>query len=234
MIKLSAVAMLAIASFSATAPLSAHEEQSHYDRINLSASAGREVDTDTLVAVLYKQHQSTNQATASDEVNAAVRWAIEQARAANVKVTTSSYRTQPIYQKQHIQSWRVHQSIRIESTDAKQLAKLLGILQQKLSIQSLRDELSATARKSAQEALIADALNAFQERAAAIAKTLGRSGHRIVNININAGGERPPPRTLMREAVTMQSSVTAAPPAIESGSLRVEVRVSGTIELIAP
>jgi hypothetical protein len=38
----------------------------------------------------------------------------------------------------------------------------------------------------------------------------------------------------MREAVTMQSSVTAAPPAIESGSLRVEVRVSGTIELIAP
>jgi predicted secreted protein len=233
MIKLLAVAMLAIASFSATTPLSAHEEQTHYDRINLSASAGREVDTDTLVAVLYKQHQSTNQATASDEVNGAVRWAIEQARAANVKVTTSSYRTQPIYQKQHIQSWRVHQSIRIESADAKHLAKLLGILQQKLSIQSLRDELSATARKSAQEALIADALIAFQDRASAIAKTLGRSGHRIVNININAGGERPP-RTLMRKAVTMQSSVAAAPPAIESGSLRVEVRVSGTIELIAP
>jgi predicted secreted protein len=46
----------------------------------------------------------------------------------------------------------------------------------------LRDELSIGARKNTEQELIADALNAFQERATAIAKALGRSGHRIVNI----------------------------------------------------
>ena len=233
MIRILTLTILVAAVLSAPMPLGAHEDQTHYDRINLSASAGREVDTDTLVAILFKQHQSTAQATASDEVNRAMRWAIEQAKSAKVKVTTSSYRTQPIYQKQRIQAWRVFQSIRVESTDAKRLADLLGILQQKLSIQSLQNELSVTARKSAEEALIADALNAFQSRAAAIAKTLGRSGHRIVNININAGGGRPPPG-LMRSAVAMKSAEASTRPAIESGTLRVEVQINGTIELIAP
>ena len=93
MIRLLALTVLAATGFTAPAPLAAHEEPTHYDRINLSASATREVDTDTLVAVLYKQHQSTEQEKASDAVNQAVRWAIEQAKAANVKVTTSAYRT---------------------------------------------------------------------------------------------------------------------------------------------
>jgi predicted secreted protein len=81
-----------------------------------------------------KQHQSTDQATASNEVNLAVRWAVEQAKATKVTVTTSSYRTNPIYKKQHIQAWRVHQSIRLESTDAEQMAALLATLQQRLAI----------------------------------------------------------------------------------------------------
>ena len=213
--------------------LAAHEQPSHYDRINLAASAGRDVDTDTLVAMLYKQHQSTTQATAANEVNQAVNWAVEQAKAAQVTVTTSSYRTNAVYHKQHIQAWRVHQSIRIESSDAKQMATLLATLQGRLSIQSLRDELSIAARERAEQEFIADALNAFQDRAAAIAKTLGRNGHRIVNINITTGGGRPPP-TLMRNARAMASSATVAPPAIETGRLRVEVHVTGTIELLAP
>jgi len=233
MIRLLALTILVAAGFTAPIPLAAHEESAHYDRINLSAGAGREVDTDMLVAVLYSQHQSTNQATASNEVNQAVRWGVEQAKAATVKVTTSSYRTKPIYQKRHIQAWRVYQSIRLESSDAKQLATLLGALQQRLSIQSLRDELSVAARKSAEEDLIADALNAFQDRAAAIAKTLGRSGHRIVDININTSGGQPP-RTLMRDTAAMESAVKVAPPVIESGSLRVNVQINGTVELIAP
>ena len=128
----------------------------------------------------------------------------------------------------------MYQSIRIESGEAKQLAALLQVLQQKLSIQSLQDELSDAARKQVEETLIADALIAFQRRAAAIAKTLGRSEHRIVQININEGRGRPPGK-LMRGAMAMQASPAPdMPPAIESGSQRVEVQINGTIELIAP
>ena len=233
MIRLLTLTALLAGGLAAPIPLAAHDDQPHYDRINLSASAGSEIETDTLVAVLFKQHQSSDQASASDEVNRSIRWAIERAKAANVKVTTSSYNTQPIYQKQNITGWRVRQSIRVESSDAKLLANLLGELQQELSIQTLQNELSIAARKQAEEGLIAEALNAFQDRATAIAKTLGRSGHKIVNININASGARPP-RPMMRGAMAMESAAKVAPPAIESDSLRVEVQVNGTIELIAP
>lgn len=233
MIRLLTLSALLASGLAAPMPLAAHDSETHYDRINLSASAGSEIDTDTLVAVLFKQHQSSDQATASDEVNRSIRWAIELAKAANVKVTTSSYNTQPIYQKQNITGWRVRQSIRVESSDAKLLAYLLGELQQKLSIQTLQNELSIAARKQAEEDLIAEALNAFQDRAAVIAKTLARSGHKIVDININASGGRPP-RPMMRGAMAMESAANVAPPAIESDSLRVEVQVNGTIELIAP
>ena len=234
MIRLTTTALLAILGIAVCAPLAAHDNPPVYDRINLSASASRDVETDMLVAVLFKQHQSSDQATASNVVNKAVKWAVEKAKSTSVKVTTSSYQTQPIYEKRQIQGWRVFQSIRIESAEAKQMADLLGTLQEQLAIQSLQNELSKQARMAAEENLIADALNAFQTRAAAIAKTLGRSGHRIVNINISAGGGRPQ-RTMMRSnAMAMESANRVAAPATESGSLSVEVQVNGTIELIAP
>lgn len=122
---------------------SAHDPVPHYDRINLSAGAGREVPSDTSVAIMFKQHQSSDQSTATEEVNQAISWAVDKAKATDgVNVTTSSYRTQPIYNKQHIQGWRVLQTIRLESSDGSILARLLGTLQERVAIQSLNNTFS--------------------------------------------------------------------------------------------
>ena len=220
---------LAASSLSATSP--AHEPAPVYDRVRLSASAQRQVDTDTLVAIVYKEHQSTLQATAADEVNRAVTWAIQRARAAGVTVHTAAYRTQPIYQKQHIQGWRVHQSVRLESTDGAVLAALLGDLQQRLSIQSLHNTLSVEARERAEDSLLVEALKAFQERAEVVATTLGRTGHRIVEISVDSSGAAPPPPRPMRGALAAEASGAVAPPSIEGGTLQVEVRIDGLVEL---
>ncbi len=211
---------------------SAHEQATIYDRIHLSASAEREVDTDILVAIVYKEHQSTIQATAADEVNRDVRWAIELAKGRDIKVQTASYRTQPVYQKQHIRGWRVNQSIRLESGDAAELASLLGDLQERLSIQSLHNALSTESREKAQAALVVDALKAFRSRADIIARTLERPGHRIVEVSVDASGNQPPVTMRTRSLQAAESSTAVAPPPIEGGTLHVQVRVSGTVELL--
>jgi predicted secreted protein len=228
------ICALALAAGSLSAASPAHEPAPVYDRVRLSASAERQVDTDTLVAVVYKEHQSTLQATAADEVNRAVTWAIERARAAGVTVQTHSYRTQPIYQKQHIQGWRVHQSVRLESTDSAALAALLGDLQQRLSIQSLHNTLSVQARDRAEDSLLVEALQAFQKRAEMVASTLGRSGHRIVEISVDGSGGSPPPPRPMRAALAADASGAVEAPSIEGGTLQVQVRVSGVVELHTP
>jgi predicted secreted protein len=190
------------------------------------------VDTDTLVAIVYKEHQSSIQATAADEVNRDVRWAVGLAKSRNIKVQTASYRTRPVYQKQHIRGWRVNQSIRLESGDSAELASLLGDLQQRLSIQSLHNTLSPERRKKAEEGLIVEALDAFRSRADLIAQTLERSGYRIVEMNVNTSGSRPPVAMRARAMRSTESSVAVAPPPIEGGTLQVEVQVTGTVELL--
>jgi predicted secreted protein len=52
MIRLIILTLFAALGGIAPTSLAAHEEQTHYNRINLAASAGREVDTNTLVAIL--------------------------------------------------------------------------------------------------------------------------------------------------------------------------------------
>ena len=229
MLRTATIVLLAAASTVVT-PVAASEPAPRYDQIRLAASAAREVDTDTLIAVLYKEHQSEEQATAANEVNRAVSWAIEEAKKAQVDVRTSSYRTQPVYQKQHIRGWRVYQSIRLEAKDAQRLSTLLGTLQERLSIQSLHNALSDEAHKAAEDTLVTDALRAFQQRAELIAVTLGRVGHRIVALDLNSTGAHPPPGPMMRTAMAEASAQVAAP-SIEAGTARVEVHVSGTIEL---
>ena len=203
-----------------------------YDQVRLSASAGREVDTDTLVAEVFKEHIAESPAAAADVVNRDMRWGIAQAKEAGVQVETASYRTQPVYRKQHLSGWRVHQSIRLQSRDPESMATLLGTLQERLSIQSLRNTLSVEAARATEDGLIADALLAFQERAALIARTLGRDSHRIVKLDVNASGRTPqPPGVVMRAAEMSRAQV--APPPVEAGRQRVEVQVNGTIELSA-
>ena len=225
--------LTSLAMLAASTGVAAHEPVLHYDRINLSASAGRDVPTDTTIAIMFKQHQSSDQAASTDEVNQAITWAITQAKASSgIKVSTSAYRTQAIYRDQHIQAWRVFQTIRLESTDSPKLAALIGILQKRLAVQSLNNALSVDARKAAEEGLIAEALNSFQARARGVAQTLGRQGFRIVDLNINASGGRQQP--MLRSAMAMESRSKAAAPSIEGGDQRVEVQINGTVELNAP
>ncbi len=209
------------------APQAAESTGLHYDQVNLSVRAGGRVETDTVVAIVYMERQSPQQTTAVNEVNTALRWAAEKATAAGVEAAPQRYRTWPVYNKQNIVGWRVRQSLRIESADPTRIGNLLGELQEKLSIESLRHELTPGARLQAEESFVTEALNAFERRAQLIAQNLKRPGYRIVKLTITTDSTPQP----IARATLAASSARAPAPVVDGGRQKVGVRISGTVEL---
>lgn len=206
----------------------ADEKPLTYDRISLSVTASAQVANDTLVAVLYAQREGSQAAKLVDEVNRAVRWGLDQAKEmAEVKVQTLDYNTSPIYRNQKLSGWRARQSIRLESADAARLSRLIGTLQEQLSLQSVGYDVSLQLRQGTEDKLIAEAIDAFKNRAEVITARMDRSEYRLVRMDVNTAGA--PVRPVPMRAMAMEAA--AAPPALEAGTQKVRVTVSGTIEL---
>ncbi len=204
-----------------TAPLT-------YDRIHLSASANAEVANDILVAELYAFQEGQDAAALTNEVNAAIAWALELAKKSKaIKVQTLGYQTQPVYRNKRLDGWRVRQSLRLESIEPEQLAKLIGPLQERLRLQSVSYAISPARQREAEDALMVEALAAFRARAGLVRDELGAAAYRLVELRVDGGGPRPMPRA----AVAMEMRAAAAPPALEPGTRDVRVTVNGTIEL---
>lgn len=203
-----------------------------YDQISISASAEREIENDQLVAVVYAQVQAQQQSDAADEVNTAIRWALERAESARgVTVQTQQYSSFPVYaDNRRIVGWQARQSLRLESGDAERLSELIGELQSRVAVESISYQVSSQAREAADDALISEALARFSRRAERVAEDLGRPGYRIVRIDINTGGSRSMPVAYRAQAMEMMADRVTAP-ALEGGTQTVEVSVSGTIEL---
>ena len=200
-----------------------------YDRINLSVSAGSDVENDTLVAVMYAQQEGSDSAQLAKEVNATVKQAVEQAkRKQDIKVQTLEYTTNPVYRKQSLRGWRVRQSIRLESKNSGVLSELIGDLQVRLGVSSISYTISPDNRTEAESSLISEAIARFKQRAQLISKDMGSGGYRLVQMNINTSGRVPSPRYMRSAAMEMKSDSS---PTLEAGTQRVEVSINGTIEL---
>ncbi len=209
----------------------AAQEELPYNRVTLNESASQDVDNDQLVAVLFAQAEGSDAAQPADEVNRIMDWALKLAKEhSEVKSQTLGYNTQPVYNKSAIRGWRVNQSLRLESRDAGVLGDLVGKLQEQLQVQSLNYQVSDEQRRQHLGALTDSALRRFQQRAAAIAKSLGRSSYRIVRLNINDGGDVPV--QIMRSSMArMEGSMAPAPASIDAGTQSMQVSVSGEIEV---
>jgi len=227
------LAIALVVAFGTAKPAIAHESPQSYDRINFQVSAAEEVTNDTLEVIMYSERSGQKPSTIADEVNRNISWAVGLAKKSDgIKVQTLHYRQDPLYSNQSISGWRVRQSIRLESTDAESLSALIGEMQGRLSVESLRYTVSATLRDKVERGLIAEALNRFKSRGEQITTELGRSGYRIVNIDVSTSGQSLAPVHL--RATAMMADEAVAAPSIEPGVQSVSVQVSGTIELKIP
>ncbi|HEB97101.1 MAG TPA: DUF541 domain-containing protein [Sedimenticola thiotaurini] len=201
-----------------------------YNRIDLAVSAGESVDNDTLVGLLYAQQEGSDTARLTREVNSRIAEAVALAKAEPaIRVQTMEYSTNPIYKNRTLSGWRVRQSIRLESRDAAVLSQMIGRLQQRLNVSSIRYALSPERRAQVEDGLISRAIAAFKARSALVAREMGAQDYRLVRMNIsNASAE---PRPYQMRTMAMKAEADAVPPTLEAGTRRVEVRISGTIEL---
>ena len=228
-------AALLTLSLGALASLPALAEEVHYNQVSLRAEASQEVPRDLMIVTLYTEAQNTDSAKLAAEITTAMNKAIGEAK--QVKAVTlrqgnrSSY---PIYDNktQKITGWRERAELRLESTDFAVLSKLTGDLMQTLKMGNMQFTVANATRKTSEDALLKDAVNAFKARAQLATDALGGKGYKIVNLNLNTNGY---PQPYMRSAMMMKAAapaMDAAPtPEVEAGTSQVNMSADGVIEV---
>jgi len=219
------------AAFAMPAVSFADSEQAE-DQVSFRIEVGRDVENDLVTAILNVTAEALKPAKLADTINSTMSWALEQARAnQKVKSRSGAYQTYPVYEDKKIVRWRGRQELQLESQDVDRLSELLGILQSRLQMQSLQFSVSPDKRRQIEDTLIEQALTAYQQRADIIRKSLGAQGYTLLEVDIHtAGQDRPMP--VRAEAVSMLSRSSVSQPAMEQGTSRVNVQVSGKIRLL--
>jgi predicted secreted protein len=209
-----------------------------YNVVTLEASATADVPADTLTATLFTEEQGPDPGQLAARVNARIDEALAKAKAdPKVEAHSGNYQTTPIYDRSNqITGWRIRADVILESRDFKAVGALAGQLQPTLKLWSMTFSLSRRAREAAEASLTSEALTRFQEKARAIAKTLGFPGHSLGQITVRTEGTAQPVPMFRTAAVGMAEGLPPPPGPVpaEPGKGSVAVVVSGTVILGPP
>ena len=227
-----AVLTLTLGTF---ASLPALAEGINYNQVSLRAEASQEVPRDLMIVTLYTEAQNSDSAKLAAEITTTMNNALNQAKQVKeVTLRQGSRNSFPIYDNktQKITGWRERAELRLESTDFAALSKLTGELMQTLKMGNMQFTVANATRKTSEDALLKDAVNAFKARAQLASDALGGKGYKIVSLNLNSNGY---PQPYMRGAMMMKAAAPAmdsAPtPEIEAGTSEVSMSADGVIEV---
>ena len=206
----------------------------HYNQISLRAEASQEVPRDLMIVTLYTEAQNTDAAKLAAEITTAMNKAIGQAKQVkDVTLRQGSRNSYPIYDNktQKITGWRERAELRLESADFAALSKLTGDLMQTLKMGNMQFAVGNAARKTSEDTLLKDAVNAFKTRAQLATDALGGKGYKIVNLNFNTNGY---PMPYARGGMMMKAAMadSAPTPEVEAGTSQVSMSADGVIEVI--
>ncbi|NKB38506.1 MAG: DUF541 domain-containing protein [Gammaproteobacteria bacterium] len=221
--------IILIASLIFTSPLSAHEAETLFNQVNMQAQVERDVPNDEMQVMLVSERQGKNATSLSRDVNAEVKWALNLAkRNKDIKVSTRAYQTYPVYKNQDVVGWRVSQEVQLKSHNMAGLSELVGELQEKLQVRQMLFSASKASRDVIESELIEEAMQAFKRRALILKKHMDNKDYRIVNLHINTSGQSP--QYLRAQRSSMKTMEMASAPAVEAGTSKINVTVSGSIQ----
>ncbi|NER59684.1 SIMPL domain-containing protein [Pseudomonas sp. MAFF212428] len=219
------------------ASLPALADEPRYNQVSLRAEVSKEVARDLMVVTLYTEAQNSDPAKLANDITTSMNKALEKARAVkDIKLSQDSRNSYPIYDNktQKITGWRERAELRLESANFPALSKLTGELLQELKMGGMDFAIAPTTRKTSEDALLKDAIDAFKARAQLTTEALGGKGYKVVNLNLNSSGY---PHPYARGAMMMKASMDAeaAPsPEVEAGTSQVSISADGTIEVLMP
>ena len=214
--------------------LSAAAEQPRYNQVALRAEVSSEVAHDRMHVTLYSEAQHADPAQLAAQTTRTLNEALQRARQhKEVVVSQGSRNSYPVYDEkgQQITGWRERAELRLESSEFAGLSRLTAELMQNLKMGGMHFSVSDAIRKQNEDALLKDAVAAFQARARLATEALGGSGYKLVSLNLNSGGFQP----VMRSSAMKMDMLESAPiPEIEAGSRQVSVNADGVIEVQMP
>jgi predicted secreted protein len=220
----SLLAALLLAPLTATA----QAPDTLFNLVTLNAQAEREVPNDLLSAMLAAEAEGADPALLADEVNRAMQRAlatVKSYRAVNAR--SGSYQTFPVYDKNRIARWRARQELRLESADFAAATELIGKLQTGMVVAGMTLSVSPQARRQAEDALIPEALAAFEQRARLVRDAMKAKSYRMRDLNLSSSEPGRPMYSMARGAAAQPMTQ----PSVEPGTTRILITVSGTVQL---
>ena len=212
---------------------SAHAEPTGYDQLTFQAEVNEEIQNDEVRASLYKKAQATDSKALATTLNTSINNAMKIAkRYPSVTVSTGQQRTYPRYDKDNkIIGWTGQANIDLKSTDFAATSQLIADLQQTLVMENLNFGVSESKKDALEQKLMTNASRAFQQQAKNLTSAWGARGYRVINVNLNTGGNSPRPmyNSMSMKVSSDESSVPSQ--SFESGNSTVSVTANGTIEL---
>ena len=215
--------------------LSALADEARYNQVALRAEVSQEIAHDLMHVTLYSEAQHSDPAALAAQITRTLNDAVKQARGVEgVSVALGSRHSYPVYddKRQQITAWRERAELRLESADFAALSKLTGEMLKTLKMAGMDFSIAAPTRKQHEDALLKDAVAAFQARAKLATEALGGSGYKLVSLNLSSGGFQPPMPMRMAKGMAMMEA--AATPEIEAGTSQVTVNADGVIEVQMP
>ena len=219
------------------ASLPAMAEEPRYNQVSLRAEVSQEVAHDRMYVTLYTEAQSEDPAALASDVTKTLNAAIDKARKVQgVKVSLGSRQSYPVYENEgsKISAWRERAELRLESAEFARLSQLSADLLGELKMAEMSFAVAEDTRKTSEDSLIKEAVEAFKARAQLATEAVGGKGYKLVSLNLNTGGFQPPMAMRNFEAKGMAMMDAAPTPQIEAGTSQVTVSADGVIEVQMP
>ena len=223
---------LALAVLTLAAPALAQEAEDAPTRLVLNETATREVEQDTLVAVVTARHEAREALQAQRTVNEAMAAAIEATRAVEgVQRSTGGYRVYQEYDRDgRPRQWIAEQDLQLRAGEPARLLELVGELQGSgLLLNGLSYQLSPEARRALEDELTLEAIERLRARAGRVAAAMQMRIERIDKLQVGGVADEPPVRPMFE--ARMADAASMPPPAALPGTETVEVRIEAEVAL---
>jgi predicted secreted protein len=212
--------------------VSARAQAPEETRLVLGDTATREIEQDTLVAVVAARAQARSPREAQQQINAAMTAAIDKAKGREgIRPSSGGYRVYQEYDRDGpTGEWIAEQDLRLRSQRIVALLELVGTLQDDgLIVGNLSYELSPEARRKIEDELTIEAIGTLRERAAQIAASMDMEIAGIDTVRVGGALGEPPVRPMFRTTMAAEAAQSPPPvalPDLEAVSVTVEAEVA--------
>jgi predicted secreted protein len=224
---------LLLSAIISSAALAQNTDTINYNIVNIQAEASRDVSNDEMHAVLYIEQSNKQPANLATQINQLMNKALASSKKyPNVKVTTGSQNTYPIYDNENrkLKEWRGRAEIRLESSDFQAASQLISELQQDFQTQSINFTVSEQQRKKVENELLVEASKNFQQRAQTLAHAWNKTNYSLVNLNLNTNTQYPRAPLMMSVASAKFSADAIPEQNVSGGESKISVNANGTIQ----